>query len=115
MPRAAFEIVVNGKAFCESEDITAITMVSAEVQRTDRLRISIHASGGAGYLHGLEASLAIGDEIVVRLVDRAETDGAGVLACSFCGCDATDVSTLVRNGSAAICDRCISSLGAAIR
>jgi hypothetical protein len=59
MPRAAFEIVVNGKPVCESDDVPAITTVSEDVPRTDRLRISIHASGGEGNLHWLEAALAI--------------------------------------------------------
>src|SRR5262245_1659846 len=114
MPRPAFQITVNGKRFCESEEVNTVTMVSEPVPRTDRMRISVHASVGEGDLHWLEAGLAIVDEIVVRIVD-ADTAEADPLRCHFCGSDPCDVSRMVMNASTAICDRCVSSFSAAIK
>ena len=112
--RAAFKVTINGRPYCESEDITAITMVVEEVRRGSGHRVSLHASAGEGPLIGLAAGFAIGDEVVVRIVDAADLEHADPLGCNFCGRSAHDVSNLVQGPSTAICDRCISTLGIAV-
>ena len=74
----AFEITINGKPYCESEDITVLTMVVEEIQRRGGQRISLHASGASeGPLQFLAANLGVGDEIVVRIVEASEGAESG--------------------------------------
>jgi hypothetical protein len=115
MQRVAFQITVNGKPYCESEDITVLTMVAEEIRRRDGHRISLHASAGETQVQWLSANLTVGDEVIVRIVDAAGVDNAGALGCGFCGHEVNDVENLVQGPSVAICDRCIASLSGAVK
>jgi len=113
----AFQISINGKLYCESQDITALTMVAEEIQRRRGSRISLHVAG-EGPLQWLAANLGAGDEIVVRIVDAAEQEDADPVGCSFCGRDVHDVSNLVLGHSAAttaICAPCIAGFSKAVK
>jgi len=109
-----FQISVNGKPYCESEDLTALTMVVEEV-RHEGHRISLHVRAGEAPVQWLAANLTIGDEIVIRVVDPAEFEAADPLGCSFCGRDVHDVSNVIQGPSAAICDQCIASFSDAVQ
>jgi hypothetical protein len=75
----------------------------------------LHAGSGDAPVQWLAADFKIGDEIVISVVDLAETDEAPPLAWSFCGHAVHDVSTLVRGPGAAICDNCIRNFSTAVR
>jgi hypothetical protein len=111
----AFQITVNGKPYCESEDLTVVTMVVDEVRRRNARRISLHARAGEAAVQWLAADLTVGDEIVIRVVDSADLQEAAVPTCSFCGREAHEASSVVQGPSAAICDVCVGSLSAALR
>ncbi len=113
---AAFQVSINGKPYCETEDITVVTMVAEQIRRGQNTRVSLHAAG-EGPQQWLAANLGVGDEIVVRIVDAIDEDDAAPLSCSFCARDLHEVSSLVQGHSAttAICDSCIVGLGEAVR
>jgi hypothetical protein len=111
----AFQIAINGKTYCESEEITALTMVAEERPRRDGCRISLHACAGEGSVQWLAADLKVGDEIVVRIVEAAELEDAGPAGCSYCGRSIHDALHLVQGPSTAICDRCIADFSAALK
>jgi hypothetical protein len=110
-----FRITINGNTYCESDDISALTMVAEVVARRTGYRISLHAGSGDAPVQWLAADLKIGDEIVIRVVDLAEAEETSPLGCSFCGREVPDVSTLVQGPAAAICDDCIRSFRTALR
>jgi len=112
--RAAFQVTINGKPYCESEDITAMTMVVEELRRGGSSRISLHVAAGQAPLQGLAANFAIGDEILIRIIDADDIELTGPAGCSFCGREAQDVSSLVHGPSAAICDGCVTGMGGAL-
>jgi hypothetical protein len=62
----AFQISINGRKYCESEDISVLTMVAEEIQRRQAFRISLHAGGPDSPLQWLTANLRVGDEIAIR-------------------------------------------------
>ena len=109
-----FQISINGKAYCESDDITTVTMVAEEIRR-DACRISLHAGGGEASVQWLAADLKAGDEIVIRVVEVGELELTGPSGCSFCAREIHDVSTLLQGRSAAICDLCIVSFSRAVK
>jgi hypothetical protein len=109
----AFRITINGRKYCESDDITTLTMVVEELSRSPHPRISLHAGASQGPLQWLTANLGVGDEIRIEIVD--EVDGAAIeVACSFCGEAPVIEGMLVHGPSAAICDRCLDDFGAAV-
>jgi hypothetical protein len=123
----AFRIKINGKPFCDSEEITALTVVSDEVTKAEKYNISLHASAGEGSLQWLASNLTVGDEILVQIEDSVEQPDSVPNACNFCGKDMHDVSNFITGQLAAICNRCVAEfseslingkklpLGAAIR
>jgi hypothetical protein len=113
--RLAFQITINGKPYFESEDVTVITMVVEQIRRGGGHRISLHASAGEAQLQGLAASFAVGDEVVIKIVDVSDIQEADPRGCSFCGRQVHEVSSLVQGLSTAICDRCITSISAAVK
>ena len=113
-PMVGFKITVNGKSYCESDDISALTMVAEEIRRGTAYRVSLHAAAGDAPLQWLAADLKIGDEIVIRVVDMSEVEETP-LACSFCNRAVHEVSTLVQGPDKAICDRCIRSFSTAVK
>jgi len=115
IPRAAFQITINGKPYGESEDITVLTLVAEEVRRRSGERISLHASASESQMQWLAANLTIGDEIVVRIVDASELEDAGPHGCNFCGRDVHEVSKLLEGPAGAICDGCITSFSDAVK
>ena len=111
-----FEISINGKRYCESEDITILTLVAEEIQRRAGHRISLHTRTAAeGPLQQLAANLGVGDEIAVRIVDVLDDDKSDPQGCTFCGRDVHDVSDLVQGPAAAICDRCVLEFSHALK
>jgi len=110
-----FRITVNGNTYCESDDVSALTMVAETVARRSGYRISLHAGSGDAPVQWLTADLKIGDEIVIRVVDLSEAEQGPPLGCSFCGREVHDVSTLVHGPAAAICDDCIQGFSTALR
>jgi hypothetical protein len=114
IPRAAFQITINGKPYGESEDITVLTLVAEEVRRGGE-RISLHASASESQMQWLAANLTIGDETVVRIVDANDFEDAGPHGCNFCGRDIHDVSKLLEGPAGTICDGCITSFSEAVK
>jgi hypothetical protein len=112
---AAFEITINGKPYCQDEDISVVTIVAEPRPAGDR--ISIHArSDLQERLEWLGPHLKVGDEIAIRIVETPEPVDAGPTACGFCGRDAfVEVSRLVEGDTSAICDLCVSTFSAAVR
>jgi len=110
-----FRITVNGKTYCESDDISAITMVAEQIRRRSGYRISLHAGSGDSPVQWLDADLKIGDEIVISVVDLSEIEEGPPQTCSFCARAVHDVSSLIVGPAAAICDSCIRSLSTAVR
>jgi hypothetical protein len=109
-----FQISINGKPYCESDDITAVTMVAEEIGR-EACRISLHAGSNEASLQWLAADLKAGDEIIIRVLEVQELEFTGPPGCSFCGREIHDVSLLVQGPSASICDRCITGFSAAVK
>ena len=99
-----FKITVNGKTYCESDDISALTMVVEQIKRRRGYRISLHAGSGDAPLQWLEADLKRGDEIVIRVVDMSESEKGPPPACSFCARAVHEVSSLIQGPATAICD-----------
>jgi hypothetical protein len=110
----AFQIIVSGKPFCQSEDLDAVTMVAEERPRRDGCRVSLHARAGEAPVQWLATHLGVGDEIVVRLVETEDLEAARPQGCSFCGREACDVGSLVMGPSSAICDGCIRGFSEAL-
>lgn len=111
----AFQITINGQKYCESEDISVLTMVVEEIRRREAFRISLHAGGPDSPLQWLTANLRVGDEIAIRVVDSSQFEAAGPSTCSFCGREVLEVSTVVQGQTAAICDRCVASFSMAVK
>jgi hypothetical protein len=111
----AFQISINGQKYCESEDISVLTMVAEEIQRREAFRMSLHASGPDSPVQWLTATLRVGDEITIRVVDTSELEASGPSTCSFCGREVHEVSTIVQGQAAAICDRCVTSFSTAVK
>lgn len=105
-------IFVNGRPFCEADDLSTVTL-SVEERHDDSCRITLHAAEGERAVQWLTAALAAGDEVVIRAVEATAAEG-GPPPCGFCGRSANDVRSLVCGGSSAICDDCAGSLGAAV-
>ena len=111
----AFQISINGKPYCESVDITTMTIVADEIRR-DGYRISLHAAGPDTPVQWFTANMSVGDEILIRVVDPVQLEeDLPPLICSFCGKDANDVHSLITGSSAAICDDCIGDFSAAVK
>jgi len=111
----AFQITINGQKYCESEDISVLTMVVEEIRRRDALRISLHAGGPDSALQWLTGNLRVGDEITIRIVDTSEFEATGPSACSFCAREVHEASTVVQGHTAAICDSCITNFSTAVK
>jgi hypothetical protein len=111
----AFQISINGEPYCESDDITTLTMVAEEQPRGAGYRISLHAAGPEAPVQWLTSNMKVGDEIVIRVVDTVGLENSGPAGCSFCGREVNDLSTLVQGDSAAICDGCIRAFSAAVK
>jgi hypothetical protein len=123
----AFRIKINGKPFGDSEEITALTVISEKVPRCEKHNISLHASAGDGSVQWLASNLSVGDEILVQIEEFDEQSDSVPNACNFCGRDMHDVSNFITGLLAAICNRCVAEfseslingkklpLGAAIR
>lgn len=110
-----FKITVNGKRYCESDDISVVTMVAEHIRRRSGYRISLHAGSGDGPLQWLAADLKVDDEIVIRVTDMSEIEEGPSPACSFCARPVHEVSKLIQGPDTAICDGCIKSLSTAVR
>lgn len=111
-----FQISINGKPYCESEDITVLTMVVEELRSKMEPRVVLHAgSTDEGSLQWLKPNLKIGDEIVVRVVETAEQEDLEPPRCSFCGRESHEVSSLIAGQSAYICDGCINSFTSTLK
>jgi ribosomal protein L24E len=102
----AFEISINGTVYTQTDEITAVTLVAELVNRRNSDRVSLHALSADGKLQWLDAHLAIGDEIRVRLIDAADVISTGPEGCSFCGREVADVRNLIQSLKTSICDSC---------
>jgi glucokinase len=112
--RTAFRITINGEPFCEAEDLTTATMAVDEVRGQDEQRITLYANANEGHLQWMTASLGIGDQIVIEVVDALTERESEPQHCDFCGRDAHDVSILVQGQTGSICDQCISGFSTAV-
>ena len=118
-----FEVAVNGERRFIGEDVTAITLVSEFLARRKADRVSMHIGTGQGEheVHHLDASLVVGDEVTIRLLEDDELDELGdeTLAapseCSFCGADSHGVASLVAANSVAICSTCLTQFSNVVR
>jgi hypothetical protein len=111
-----FRIIVNGKTFCESEDLTALTMVVEDLRNRDEPRVSLHARAGEGPVQWLAANLRVGDTVTIEVVDLvAEAESESEMSCRFCGCGFHEVASLIKGPTVAICDRCTVAFSEAVR
>lgn len=111
-----FRITINDSAFCESDDLTAFTMVVEDLRSPGEQRVSLHAQAGDGPLQWLAAHLKVGDSVQIDVVDLlAENESQNVdLACGFCGLDTHAVTNLIQGQSASICDLCTVTFSEAV-
>jgi hypothetical protein len=115
-PATAFRITINGKPYCETDDLTTVTMVVDEVRGHAERRVTLYASGSEGPLRWMTADLAAGDRIAIEIVDAvAEEESAEALACDFCGRAIHAVHVLVQGTDGNICDLCIERLSTSVR
>jgi ClpX C4-type zinc finger len=112
--RTAFRITINGEPFCEAEHLTTATIAVDEVRGQDEQRITLYANANEGHLQWMTASLGIGDQIVIEVVDALTERESEPQHCDFCGRDAHDVSILVQGQTGSICDQCISGFSTAV-
>jgi hypothetical protein len=112
-----FRITVNEKGFCESDDLTAFTMVVEDLRNSDEQRVSLHAQAGDGPLQWLAANLKVGDTVKIEVVDlvaAAESEHEE-LACGFCARDVHAVRNLIQGQDVAICDGCTMAFSEAVK
>ena len=112
--RTAFRITINGEPFCETEDLTAVTMAVDEVRGQDAERITLYANAAEGHLQWMTASLGVGDQISIEVVDAIADGESEPQRCDFCASDVHDVSILVQGKTGSICDQCISGFSTAV-
>jgi hypothetical protein len=112
---AAFQIRINGKTYCESDDISVITMSAEELPQRGGYRISLHAGSQDTPVQWLTADFAVGDEITIQVVDESAEHGNAPEECSFCGRDMHALSNLVQGASVAICDHCVTEFSNAVK
>lgn len=113
-PTGAFRISINGEPYCESDDLTTLTMVVDDVRRRAHQRITLYATASRGPLRWMTSDLGVGDKIVIEIVDAAVEQPSEPPHCDFCGRDMFDVSTLVQGESGNICDLCIAAFSKAV-
>jgi hypothetical protein len=112
--RTAFRITINGEPFCEAEDLTTVTMAVDQVRGQNEQRITLYANANEGHLQWMTASLGVGDQIVIEVVDAVAEGESEPLHCDFCGRDVHDVSILVQGKTGSICDQCITGFSTAV-
>jgi hypothetical protein len=117
----AFEIRINGELCGIGQDVTAVTLVADWVQRRRAERVSLHVGHPEGHgpsnertVHWLDAHLGVGDEVVIRIVDVAESASPGLETCSFCAGDLSGAASLIHGRQVAICSSCIALFDASL-
>jgi len=112
----AFRVSINGKPYCETEDITAITLVAELMNRRNRDRVTLHASSADDRtLQWLNAQLGVGDEIQVRIIDASEIVDSSPTGCNFCGRSIHELENLVQGTDVAICNHCVTAFAATVK
>ena len=102
----AFEILINGTVYNESDDITAVTVVAEQVRGGQSERVSVHGQSVDGRIQWLDSHLSIGDEIRIRIVESSGAASDLATGCNFCGRESEELDRLVSGRSVAICDDC---------
>ena len=102
----AFEILINGTRYGESEEITAVTVVADQVAGRQSERVTVHGQSVDGRIQWLDSHLATGDEILIRISEARGFGSDAPIGCNFCGREVPDVVRLIQGRSVAICDSC---------
>jgi len=130
-----FEVTINGERVCTAgvgddgvlTSILSLVMSSnasdqnGESQNDNSENLDLRVGGLANREHGvsehvewLHQSLAVGDEIVIRIIeasacDEPETKEETKFHCSFCDKKQFDVAKLIAGPGVYICNECIGS------
>jgi hypothetical protein len=89
-------------------------MTVDEVRGQHAQRITLYANANEGHLQWMTASLGVGDQIAIEVVDASADVESESLRCDFYGRDVQDVSVLVQGPTGSICDQCIRGFGTAV-
>jgi hypothetical protein len=111
----ALQITINGQSYCETDEITALTIVAELMKRGRSDRVSIYAASDDERIHWLGAHLGIGDEIRVCIIDAADVVDSGPGGCDFCGRSIQEFQRLVQGLDVSICDQCAAAFAVSVK
>jgi ClpX C4-type zinc finger protein len=111
----AFEITINGTQYAESEEITAITVVTDQIGGRKSDRVSVHGQTSEGRIQWLDAHLSIGDEIRIRIADATDGTSSEPTGCSFCARELAEVTKLIQGMTVAICNDCTNHFALSLK
>ena len=89
-------------------------MAVDELRGREEQRITLYANANEGPLQWMTASLGVGDQIVIEVIDAVSQEESEPHHCDFCGRDAHEVSVLVQGKTGSICNVCITALSTAV-
>ena len=110
-----FEIRINGDVYAESDEMTAVTVVSEQVTGRESDRVTVHGQSVDGRIQWLDSHLSIGDEIRITIVETASTNTETPTGCSFCGREMVDIGRLIQGRTVSICDNCAIRFAESLR
>lgn len=135
-----FEVTINGKQVCTAgigDDGVLTSIVSFVMRRnasdkpgesqndnSENLDLRVggltnRESGATEHVEWLHQGLAVGDEIVIRIIeasvcDEPKSKEVTYIQCSFCDKKQFDVAKLIAGPGVYICDECIGSCTGAL-
>jgi hypothetical protein len=134
-----FEITINGEKVCTASvgddgvlasTVTFVRRNNASAETVDAqsnsysldLRVGGLANREPGVTEQLEwlnQALAVGDEVVIRIIEASSCDDpkskeVTYVECSFCGKRQADVAKLIAGPAVYICSECVGDCGAAL-
>jgi hypothetical protein len=134
-----FEVTINGVRVCTAGigDAGVLTSIVSFMKRntsettteaqddnseTLDLRVGGLAQRGPGmteHVEWLNQNLAVGDEIVIKIIEAFDCDEPGskevtVLECSFCSKQQAEVVKLIAGPAVFICNECVDDCSAAL-
>ena len=136
-----FEVIINGKKVCTAgiEDNGVLTAIlsftrrknsselNAETQQlnySESLDLSVGGLANRGpkmneHIEWLNQNLAVGDEILIRIIEAPECDEPNTkevsyLECSFCKKKQAEVVKLIAGPAVFVCNECVDDCTAAL-
>lgn len=111
----AFEILINGTRYGESEDISAVTVVAEQIPRRPSERVTVHGQSVDGQIQWLDSHLSIGDEIRIRVIEASGSRANVPSGCNFCGRGTSEIARLILGRAVAVCDNCTSRFASSLK